>query len=161
MPLAPALLLPTGDPKPVEKAVVDSILDQFEPETFLWINLHRPDGGVHVWYAWTAGGTALGDTVDLAALTSGSDAADWLHLTGRHRTDHFRGRIHTQAHPLRPIQADLARGDRAPENERDKLSRLLCSAAELAHQSRPLDRPLPRWVGVGPTLLNRPTPATR
>lgn len=153
--LAPALLLPTGNPKPVEKAVVEGIVDDFEPETFLWIVFHRPDGGAHVWYAWTAGGIPLGEHIDQHALAAGFDASDWLHITGRHRTDHHRGRVETQAHPLRPIEADLRNGARSPESERDKLRRLLDGARDMAGQPPRPDATVPRWIGVGPTLLHR------
>jgi hypothetical protein len=151
--LAPALLIPTGDPKPVEKAVVDSILDDFEPETFLWIVFHRPDGGAHVWYAWTVGGHPLGDKIDQAALAAGYDTADWLHITNRHRTDHHRGRVEIQAHLLRPIEADVRNGHRDSGTTRDGVRRILATAAEMAGQYRSADAPVPRWMGVGPTLL--------
>jgi hypothetical protein len=153
--LAPALLIPTGDPTPVEKAVVDGILDDFEPETFLWIVFHRPDGGAHVWHAWTAGGHPLGDSIDQAAIAAGYDAADWLHITGRHRTDHHRGRVEIQAHPLRPIEADVHNGLRDSGTTRDWVCRFLATAAGMAGQRRPADAPVPRWTGVGPALLTR------
>jgi hypothetical protein len=151
--LAPALLLPTGDPTPVEKAVVEGIVGDFDPETLLWIIFHRPDGGARVWYAWTTGGVPLGEHIDQHALAAGYDASDWLHITGRHRTDHHRGRVETQAHPLRPIEADLRNGVRAPEELRDKLRRLLDYARETNGQPPRPDAVVPRWMGVGPTLL--------
>jgi hypothetical protein len=35
---------------------VESITEGVDPETLLWITFHRPDGGLKIWYAWTAGG---------------------------------------------------------------------------------------------------------
>jgi hypothetical protein len=152
--LAPMLLIPTGNPTPVEKAAADSIVGDFEPETFLWISFHRPDGSVRVWYAWTQGGQPLGDHIDRHAIAAGYDSSDWLHISGRHLTEHHRGRIKTQAHPLRPIEADLRNGVRAPESKRDKLRRLLDHARELNGQTRAEPTTtVPRWLGVGPTLL--------
>ncbi|MFE3106793.1 hypothetical protein [Kitasatospora indigofera] len=45
---APALLVPTDDPKPVDRAVVDGIVGDYPPEKLLWIIFRRPDGGSHV-----------------------------------------------------------------------------------------------------------------
>lgn len=150
---APAVLTPTGDPKPVEKAVVDGILDDFEPETFLWIVFHRPDGGAHIWYAWTAGGTPLGEQADRAALAAGMDFADWLHIGDRHRQDTTRGRIDIQAYALRPILADVQAGVRGSEDRREDLRRVLGVASEMTGQTPRTFSP--RWLGFGPTLLNR------
>lgn len=148
---APVVLTPTDDPTPVEKAVVDGIIGDFEPETFLWINFHRPDGGVRVWYGWTAGGAPLGDRIDGLAMAAGFDSADWFHLTNRHLQASRRGRIEIQAHVLRPILADIQAGLRAPGKQRDQLRRMVVKAAELTGQ---VARPgLPRWLGVGPALL--------
>lgn len=152
-PTSPALLIPTGDAKPVEKAAVEGIMDGFEPETFLWIVFHRPDGGARVWYAWTAGGTDLGDKTDGLALAASMDFADWLHIGDRHCQHSTRGRIAIQAYALRPILADVQADMRGPEDRRDGLRRLLRVAAERTGQTpRTLS---PRWLGVGPTLLNR------
>lgn len=148
---APVVLTPSTDPTPVEKAVVDGILGDFEPETFLWVNFHRPDGGVRVWYAWTAGGAPLGNRIDGVAMAAGFDSADWFHLTNRHLQTSSRGRINIQAHPLRPILADLQAGHRATGEERDQLRRVIVKAVELTGE---VLRPgLPRWLGVGPALL--------
>jgi hypothetical protein len=150
------LLIPTSDPTPVEKAAVDDILDGFDPETFLWIVFHRPDGGAHVWYAWTDGGAPLGDQVDQRALAAGLDAADWLHIGDRHCQHTTRGRIEIQAYALRPILADIHNGIRGPEDRRAALRRVIaCAAAESGQTPRP---GCPRWLGVGPTLLARRTP---
>jgi hypothetical protein len=151
-PASPTLLAPTGDAKPVEKAAVDGIVDNFDPETFLWINFHRPDGGIRVWYAWTDGGTVLGDRVDSLALAAGLDCADWLHIGDRHCQHSTRGRIAIQAYALRPILADVQNGVRGPEERRDGLLRFIaCAAAETGQTPRP---GVPRWLGVGPTLLS-------
>lgn len=152
-PASPTLLVPTEDAKPVEKAAVDGIVDGFEPETFLWVVFHRPDGGARVWYAWTDGGTALGDRIDGLALTAGLDCADWLHIGDRHCQHSTRGRIAIQAYALRPILADVQAGVRGPDDRRDGLLRAIACAAEMTGQT---PRPgVPRWLGVGPTLLNR------
>ncbi|NUS25011.1 MAG: hypothetical protein HOV92_12415 [Streptomyces sp.] len=152
-PPSPVLLVPTDDPRPVEKAAVDGIVDGFEPETFLWIVFHRPDGGAHIWYAWTVGGTDLGDRVDRMALAAGLDSADWLHIGDRHCQHSTRGRIAIQAYALRPILADVQNGVRSPEDRRERLRRVVRKAAEMTGQTpRTLT---PRWLGVGPTLLNQ------
>ncbi|MCP9209633.1 hypothetical protein [Streptomyces cucumeris] len=128
-------------------------MDGFEPETFLWINFHRPDGGVRVWYAWTDGGTVLGDRIDGLALATGLDFADWLHIGDRYCEHSTRGRIAIQAYALRPILADVQNGVRGPEDRRDGLRRVIaCAAAKTGQTPRP---GVPRWLGVGPTLLNR------
>ncbi|MFD5610584.1 hypothetical protein [Kitasatospora sp. NPDC127060] len=152
----PLVLTPTDDPTPVEQAVVDGIVGDFDPETFLWIVFNRPDGGAHVWYAWTTGGAPLGDAIDQAALAAGYDCSDWLHIGNRHLTKHSRGRITTDVYPLRPIEADIRGGLRAPETERDKMRRLLDTARAMNGQAHPeATRDVPRWTGVGPALLNR------
>ncbi|PNG22340.1 hypothetical protein [Streptomyces cahuitamycinicus] len=148
----PLILTPSDDPRPVERAVVDGIAGDFGPETFLWIVFNRPDGGARVWYAWTSGGHPLGDDIDRRALAAPLDAADWLHLMGKHLERRTRGRVQIDAHPLRPILADLQAGVRAPDDERVKLRRMVELAADMTGQARPADRPV-RWVGVGPDLL--------
>jgi hypothetical protein len=149
------LLIPTSDPTPVEKAAVDGILNGFEPETFLWINFHRPDGGVRIWYAWTECGQPLGNQVDTAALAAGLDAADWLHIGDRHCRHSSRGRIAVQAYALRPVLADVRNGVRGPDDRRDGLLRVIaCAAAETGQTPRP---GVPRWLGMGPGLLARRT----
>jgi hypothetical protein len=149
---APVALTPHDDPTPVEQAAVDGIAADFPPETFLWIVFHRPDGGARVWYAWTTGGHPLGNDIDRRALAQPLDAADWLHITGRHVERRTRGRIRIDAHPLRPILADLQAGVRAPDDERVKLRRMVNMAADMTGQARPVERPI-RWTGVGPDLL--------
>jgi hypothetical protein len=154
-PTALANLAPTGDPAPVEKAVVDGIAADHDPETFLYMMFRRPDGSCQVWYAWTDGGHRLGDRIDQVALAAGLDCADTFHITRRHFTKHERGRIQVEAHPLRPILADVRTGVRAPESERDAIRRLFRDAENPGQHAEAV-KPLPRWLGVGPTLLNRP-----
>ncbi|MBP5896409.1 hypothetical protein F3K35_42060 [Streptomyces sp. LBUM 1481] len=153
MPAAPITLTPSDDPTPVEKAVADGIADDFDPETFLWLTFHRPDGGARIWYAWTAGGPPLGDRVDQLATTTGYDAADWLHISDRHQLTSARGRVTVWAYPLRPVLADVQSGVRAPEERREGVRRILRKAGELTGQTpRTL---VPRWLGFGPSLISR------
>lgn len=150
------LLIPTDNPTPVEKAAVNGILDNFEPETFLWIVFNRPDGGARLWYAWTEGGVPLGDQADHHALAAGLDAADWLHIGDRHCQHSSRGRIEVQAYALRPVLADIQAGVRGPEDRRAGIIRFIDrAAAETGQTPRP---GCPRWLGMGPTLLARKTP---
>lgn len=147
-------LTPTGDPRPVELAVLNSIAAGHEPETFLWIVTHRPDGGASIRYAWTTGGPALGDRVDTLALGAGLDFADWLEITDRNSTRSTRGRIEIQACALRPTLADVTSGQRAPEARRDGIRRIIRCAAGLTGQT---PHPgIPRWGGVGPALVHSP-----
>ncbi|MER7971034.1 hypothetical protein ABTX35_18905 [Streptomyces sp. NPDC096080] len=145
-----------GSRRPVELAVVDSIAAGHEPETFLWIVFPRPDGGATVRYAWIGDGAALGDRIDHLALATGLDCADWLHITDLHCQQTARGRIAISAYALRPVLADVQRGTRCPEGRRDGIRRIITCAAETTGQT---PRPgVPRWLGVGPALLNRRTP---
>ncbi|MBP5906848.1 hypothetical protein F3K40_15425 [Streptomyces sp. LBUM 1478] len=147
------LLAPTGDPRPVELAAVDSIAASHEPELFLWIVFHLPDGGARIRYAWTAGGPELGDRVDRVALSAGLDYADWLEIGDRHCQHSTRGRIAVQAYRLRPIFADVQAGTRAPQERRDGLRAFIDCAGRATGQT---PRPgLPRWFGYGPALLSR------
>ncbi|WP_030237959.1 hypothetical protein [Streptomyces sp. NRRL S-350] len=151
----PVALSASNDPTPVEKAVTEGIAADFEPETFLWIAFRRPDGGARIWYSWTTGGAPLGDRIDQAALTARLDCSDWFWIGNRHLTKHTRGRITIDAYPLRPIQADVRGGVRAPETERDALRRLIDTA--FAMSGRPRSEPtidVGRWLGVGPGLLS-------
>lgn len=146
------LLTPSTNTTPVEKAAVSGIADGFDPETFLWINFHRPNGSVRVWYAWTAGGTVLGDSIDRIALGAGLDAADWLHYGDRHAALSTRGAIQIEAYPLRPILADIQNGERAPEERRTQMTRFMAAAA--ADMGRPIDRSRSTWLGYGPIRTN-------
>lgn len=92
---------------PVELAVVDGICEGYPPETFLTVNMHQPDGGVKLYYAWTAGGKPLGDRIDQLAVASGLDAADWLHIGDRQKDVFHGGRIKVEAYALRPVLADV------------------------------------------------------
>jgi hypothetical protein len=147
----PALLVPTGDPTPVERAAADGIAAGFPPETFLWIEFHRPDGGARIWYAWTAGGQPLGDRVDHLALAAGLDATDWLHIGDRHCAHSTRGRIAIQAYPLRPVLADVQGGVRGPLDRREALRRVITCAADMTGQTP--RAAAPGWLGFGPALL--------
>lgn len=154
-PTRPALT-PTGTSRPVELAVLDSIAAAHAPETFLRIVLHRPDGGASIRYGWTTGGPTLGDRIDTQALAAGLDFADWLEITDRSSQHSTRGRIQIQACPLRPVLADVTGGHRAPEARREGLRRVIRCAAQTTGQAPSPSLPsLPRWYGVGPTLLNR------
>lgn len=149
------LSVPTHDRSPVEHAVAESIASAFEPETFICITFHRPDGGARQRYAWTDGGAELGDRIDREALATGLDAADTFHITDLHIQTSHRGRIRIDAHPLRPILADVLARVRCPEDRRAALNRFLEYAAHHNGQTTPRT---PRWMGVGPTLLARRTP---
>jgi hypothetical protein len=146
-------LTPTGDRGPVELAVVEGILTDHEPETFLAVVFHRPDGGRRVRYAWTAGGADLGDHIDATALALGLDAADNFHITDLHVRTTSRGRITVHAHPLRPILADVEAGVRSPEERRAKLREVIVVAARETGQT-PQRTSVP-WLGVGPRLINQ------
>ncbi|MEU7323337.1 hypothetical protein ABZ682_22720 [Streptomyces griseoviridis] len=153
MPIA-HLLHPAGsNVKPLERAVVHEVLDDFGPETYLGFAFYRPDGGCNLWHGWTEGADDLGDQVDRLALASGLDCGDWLNIGNLHSTVTHRGRIRIEAYPLRPILADVQAGVRCPEDRRAGLRRLLECAAEQTGQT-PVPG-LPRWVGFGPVLLNR------
>ncbi|AEM89018.1 hypothetical protein [Streptomyces violaceusniger] len=149
---ASTALVPTGDRAPVENAVVGGIADGFGPETFLWVEFHRPDGGMRIKYVWTDGGQQLGDRIDSLAMTAGMDTADWLHVADRHEMVSSRGRLKIKAYPLRPVLADVQGGVRAPEELRESVRRLLRVAGEITGQ---VPRTLtPRWMGFGPVLAN-------
>lgn len=142
----PAILTPTGDPAPVEKAAVEGIADNYEPETLLVIEFRRPDGGARVWYAWTAGGQTLGDQIDTHAAAAGLDAADWIEIAERHREQSNRGRIQIQAYPLRPVLADVQGGMRAADGFRQRFT----AAVQGIRPGAAL-----RWLGFGPKRVNR------
>ncbi|WP_030764857.1 hypothetical protein [Streptomyces sp. NRRL F-2664] len=142
------LLTPSTDTTPVEKAAVSGITDGFDPETFLWIEFHRPGGGVRIWYAWTSGGPQLGDRMDQMALGSGLDGADWLHYADRHAVHSTRGAIKIQAHPLRPILGDIQAGERGPRQWRAALSQAITEyATEMGTRPRAFEA---TWLGYGP-----------
>ncbi|WP_435245220.1 hypothetical protein [Streptomyces tendae] len=152
-------LLPTGDPAPVERAVLAGVAAGFPPETFLWVTFHRPDGGARVRYAWTGGGEALGDRIDRLATAAGCDATDWLHIADRHQLTSARGRVTVWAYPLRPVLADVEGGVRGPAERRDGIRRLLHAAAERTGQAPRTYAP--PWLGFGPLLAarrSRPVP---
>jgi hypothetical protein len=151
-----AVLVVSADRTPVEKAVAQSIADGFGPETFLWIDVFQPDGGVRVWWAWTAGGDVLGDAVDRAAIAGALDCADWFHILDRHVSVHHRGRIRIQSYPLPPVRDDVVAGVRGPDELRGKLRRIVEIATEMKGGVPPVtgsSGPLAPWTGVGPALL--------
>jgi hypothetical protein len=152
----PALLTPTDDLRPAQLAVVSSIAGQHDPETFLVIVFPLPDGGLRIRYAWTAGGVELGDRIDREALARGLDCADHAHITDLHQRRTWRGRVRIDAHPLRPVLADVTAGVRCDETRRAGIRRLLEVAAQ--RTGRTPQPGVPRWLGVGPELLNRKTP---
>jgi len=153
----PALPVPSSaaDREPIERAVVDDIAAEHDPETFLWIVFRRPDGGARVWYNWTSGGDRLGDHIDVLATARGMDAADWFAITRRHLSEHTHGRIRIHAHPLRPILADVQTGRGDDGTVRDELGRVAAVHAAYAGYPTPPVPLVPRWVGTGPILLNR------
>lgn len=149
----PITLTPSSDRTPVAHAIVQSITADHAPETYLWIVFHRPDGGANLWHAWTEGGEPLGDQVDRAALATGLDAADWLHIGDLNCTRTTRGRIRIEAYALRPVLAAVESGVRCDDDRRAGVQRFLDRAAEETGQrSRP---GIPRWVGMGPALIGR------
>jgi hypothetical protein len=149
-------LTPSDDNTPVARAIVQSIANDHDPEHYLWVVLHRPDGGANIWDAWTDGGRPLGDEVDRAALAAGMDAADWLHIGDLNVTRSTRGRITVEAYALRPVLADVESGVRCDQDRRAGVQLILDRAAvETGHPSRPQ---VPRWIGMGPALIARRTP---
>lgn len=152
---APALA-PSDDRRPVERAVAESIIGQADPETFLVVVFPQPGGGLHIRYAWTAGGVELGDRIDRDALARGLDCADHSHITDLHQRRTWRGRVRIDAYPLRPVLADVLAGVCADDERRAGFRRVIeCAAARTGQSPRP---GVPRWLGVGPALLNRRTP---
>ncbi|MCX4609483.1 hypothetical protein [Streptomyces mirabilis] len=146
-------LLSTGDRTPVEQAVASSVLKGMPPETWVCFTFPLPDGGLRVRYGWTAGGVELGDRTDREALAIGLDCADHLHITDLHCQTSHRGQIRIDAHPLRQLLADVQAGVRCPDERRDGVRRVIdCAAARTGQTARP---GMPRWLGVGPALLNR------
>lgn len=152
---APVILTPSNDPTPVEKAVIDGILDDFPPETFLTFVFHRADGGARLWHAWTDGGTALGDRVDQLATAAGMDAADDMAIGARHVEQSTRGRVEINAYPLRPILADVEGEHGSDPVHRDKLRRALDWYAEQKGWPVLDDGYHAPWIGYGPKLRNR------
>lgn len=150
------VLTPNDDRRPAERAVAASIGAMHDPETFLHLLFPQPGGGLRIVYAWTAGGRELGDRIDRDALARGLDCADHAHITDQHQRRTWRGHIRIDAYPLRPLLADVLAGVRADDERRAGIRRVIeCAASRLGQTPRP---GVPRWLGVGPTLLNRKTP---
>lgn len=141
------ILIPSSDPTPVEKAAVEGIVGDHDPETFLLITFHRPDGGARLWYAWTVGGQPLGDRIDQVALAQVLDGADWIHIAQRHAQHSIRGRIAVQAYPLRPVLADVEVPVRADSDLRRKW---LTFRSDLRPDQMPA---WSCWVGFGPRIV--------
>ncbi|MEU5498473.1 hypothetical protein [Streptomyces griseofuscus] len=152
---APPRIVGHADPTPVELAVVVGVTADRDPESYVAFTFFRPGGGARLWYAWTEGGHALGDRLDELALAVGLDAADWLHIGDRHHRIEYRGRIRIETIPLRAALADVQAGERCLEDRRHGLQRVLDFAAVRTGRTGPVS--LPRWVGYGPTLVNRTT----
>lgn len=149
IPGQPVILTPANDPTPVEKAVAQSIIDDFDPETFLMFVFYQPDGGCRLWYGWTVGGHQLGDDVDRRALAAGMDCADWLEISERHVQTSLRGRIQITAHPLRPALADVQTGVRGGADQRANLWKIV--NGYYGQPDSPADLNLP-WLGFGPAI---------
>src|SRR5216110_3315854 len=130
------ILTPTNDPRPVEQAVVESIIDSLEPELLLHIALWQPDGSVRLRYDWTHGGDVLGDRIDRDTTARGLNIADSVHIAELHRTEHRRGRITIQAFALRGIHNDVLGGVRAGNGTRGTGF-------------------VGTWLGAGPAMLGR------
>lgn len=94
-----------------------------------------------------------GGSLDGQKVAAGLDCSDWLHIADRHQQTSHRGRIETQAYPLRPILAAVQAGDCGPEELREKIRRIISAAA--AETGRTPSTVTPRWLGFGPTLVNR------
>lgn len=86
-------------------------------------------------------------------MAAGYDAADWLHIAGRHEHVTTRGRIEIKAYPLRQVLADVLADVRGPQERREGLRRVLDAAAE--HAGRGPCTAIPRWLGFGPALTAR------
>jgi hypothetical protein len=57
---------------------------------------------------------------------------------------------HVQAFALRPILGDVQGGERGPEERREAIRRFMRAAAGQVPRTL-----TPRWLGFGPTLVNR------
>lgn len=153
--IVPLPTVVSGDPRPVEKAVIDDILDDIGPLKWLTISFHLPNGGLRYYHAWTVGGDLLGDQIDDLALTRGLDAADWMDIIARHEEITYRGKVKIQARDLPSIRVDVDLGHgQTDDTMRDKLRRF---ADEMARHfpgryQRILPGEFPAWCGVGPRM---------
>ena len=150
----PNLLLPAVERAHVEMAVVADIAAEAEAETFLWIEFHRADAA-KIQLAWTAGGNVAGDRIDALARSAGWTACDWFHQLAEHKTVRARGRIWITAHPLRPIEADLASGRRCPADQTERWDQ---AVGPLLDGSWASESP-GTWLGVGPASWASPPTA--
>jgi hypothetical protein len=148
------MTLTNTDARPVQRAAVLEIADQFGPLKWLDIRFPLPGGGLRLTSAWTPGGDRLGDEIDTVALAAGMDMADWLAIVDRHHEVTYRGKIQIVVHDLPPIRNDVALRYGA---DRDFRGRLRAAYAEWCSEW-PFDWVgLPRWHGVGPYLLGGTT----
>ncbi|UJV42931.1 hypothetical protein [Streptomyces sp. AMCC400023] len=147
------LIVPgTGD-SPAERFIVTETLEQHDPETYLTVTFNRPDSSATLWHAWTGGGSDLADLIDGIARTVGLDAADWCHISDRHRVTADLAWKRVEAYPLRPILADVHNGERCDDHRRRVLAGFLDLAAHPDGQPAPQ---LHAWPGYGPALLSQP-----
>lgn len=156
-PAPPVILTPTNDPTPVEKAVAQSILDDFDPEMFLTFVFYRPDGGCRSWHGWTTGGHQLGDDVDRQAAAADMDIVDWFEIGGRHQQTSSRGRVEVTAYPLRPVLADVQAGVRGDQDLRARLWKVVTGYCDHYGQPHPPAEKRIPWPGFGPTLRAKNT----
>lgn len=149
----PEQLAPTDDDGQLELALVDTIAATCDPEMWIAVTFPQPDDAIRVRWTWTAGGIELGNHIDHLALGAGLDAADNFHLCDSHAQQSSRGSVRVHAHPLRPILTDVQAGVRAPDGRRALLQSYIDFANDDLGRTPRLV--LPRWIGVGPDLLNR------
>ncbi|MFE7963441.1 hypothetical protein ACFU0X_10365 [Streptomyces cellulosae] len=152
LPSLPTIEGHSAQPDRVQQAVLEGIVANHGPETFLWINERRKTG-TRIWYAWTDGGEPLGDRIDQVAVAAGLDAADWMHIADLHQRTSWRGRFETWAYPLRPVLAAVHGDERAPDYRRDGLRRVVQKAAERTGQQPRAGRL--RWLGFGPIVVRQ------
>jgi hypothetical protein len=148
----------SSDPRPVELAVVDEILDNFGPLKWLTISFETTGGGLRWYEAWTTGGERVGDEIDTTALGLGLDGADWLAIIERHRATTHRGNVKIDVYDLLRIRTDVQvkQGQDSPDM-RDAVRRFLVAMATEfpdKYRFRESDPP-PSWGGVGPRLNGR------
>ncbi len=148
-----------SDLTPVQRAAVAEISGLYEPECRLNYEFRLPDGGVRLFYAWTAGGESLGDQADDMAISRGLGLADQMAIANPHATDHTHGSVKVHVYRLRPILAAIRDGVRDDDTYAESFRRLLHNAAtssgwtpDPARMARALSwRPYP----LGPALMAR------
>ncbi|MFF7369800.1 hypothetical protein [Streptomyces tricolor] len=149
------VLVPAGDRRLVEQAVVDDAVRVQGPEMLVRVDIPQPDGSMRLYAAWTGDGEPLADRIDQIALGHGVDAWSWVEILRRTARTSHRGRIEVRARPLRQVLADIEAGFRGSEQLRAGFARLLAVDAARAGQP-PLPAPgIPAWAGVGPRLWHQ------